>query len=99
MIKTREDYLESLWGMKKKNMFGEEIENYVDHPIIRPSHHGLFTYCPDLEQALNSTLAAESTTKAVILACSMGANLVTLDQQEARELHQNYLKNYHPTRS
>ena len=38
MIKTREDYLKSLRGMKKRIfMFGEEIENYVDHPMIRPS--------------------------------------------------------------
>jgi 4-hydroxybutyryl-CoA dehydratase/vinylacetyl-CoA-Delta-isomerase len=38
MIKTREDYLESLRGMKKRIfMFGEEIEDYVDHPMIRPS--------------------------------------------------------------
>jgi 4-hydroxybutyryl-CoA dehydratase/vinylacetyl-CoA-Delta-isomerase len=38
MIKTREDYLESLRGMKKRIfLFGEEIENYVDHPMIRPS--------------------------------------------------------------
>jgi 4-hydroxybutyryl-CoA dehydratase/vinylacetyl-CoA-Delta-isomerase len=38
MIVTREDYLESLRGIKKRIfMFGEEIENYVDHPMIRPS--------------------------------------------------------------
>jgi 4-hydroxybutyryl-CoA dehydratase/vinylacetyl-CoA-Delta-isomerase len=38
MITNREEYLESLRGMKKRIfMFGEEIENYVDHPMIRPS--------------------------------------------------------------
>jgi 4-hydroxybutyryl-CoA dehydratase / vinylacetyl-CoA-Delta-isomerase len=38
MITTKEDYLESLRRMKKRVfMFGEEIENYVDHPMIRPS--------------------------------------------------------------
>jgi len=38
MIKTREDYLESLRGMKKRIfLFGEEIKNYVDHPMISPS--------------------------------------------------------------
>lgn len=38
MISTKEEYLESLRGMKKRIFFfGEEIENYVDHPMIRPS--------------------------------------------------------------
>jgi len=37
-ITTPEEYLESLRGMKKRIfMFGEEIENSVDHPMIRPS--------------------------------------------------------------
>jgi 4-hydroxybutyryl-CoA dehydratase/vinylacetyl-CoA-Delta-isomerase len=35
---TGEQYIESLREMKTKvYMFGEEIENWVDHPIIRPS--------------------------------------------------------------
>jgi len=38
MITTQEDYRESLRGMKKRIfMFGEEIENYVEHAMIRPS--------------------------------------------------------------
>jgi 4-hydroxybutyryl-CoA dehydratase / vinylacetyl-CoA-Delta-isomerase len=38
MTKTQADYLESLRGMKKRIfLFGEEIENYADHPMIRPS--------------------------------------------------------------
>ena len=38
MIKTRDEYIGSLQGMKKRIfMFGEEIEGYVDHPMIRPS--------------------------------------------------------------
>ncbi len=41
-LKTREDYLTSLRNMKKRIfLFGEEIENYVDHPIIRPSINAL----------------------------------------------------------
>ena len=37
-LKTREEYLESLRRMRKRIfMFGEEIKNFVDHPIIRPS--------------------------------------------------------------
>ncbi len=38
MLMTGEQYIESLRQMKTKvYMFGEEIENWVDHPIIRPS--------------------------------------------------------------
>ena len=37
-IKTGEDYINSLRGRKLKIfLFGEEIKDYVEHPIIRPS--------------------------------------------------------------
>jgi len=37
-LRTKEEYIQSLRDMKKRIfIFGEEIENYVDHPIIRPS--------------------------------------------------------------
>ncbi|MDO5062489.1 MAG: 4-hydroxyphenylacetate 3-hydroxylase family protein [Peptostreptococcaceae bacterium] len=37
-LKTREEYIESLRKMDLKvYMFGERVENPVDHPIIRPS--------------------------------------------------------------
>lgn len=37
-LKTKEQYLESLRNLKVKvYMFGELVENFVDHPIIRPS--------------------------------------------------------------
>jgi 4-hydroxybutyryl-CoA dehydratase / vinylacetyl-CoA-Delta-isomerase len=37
-LKTRDEYLESLRRMRKRIfMFGEEIKNFVDHPMIRPS--------------------------------------------------------------
>lgn len=35
---TKDEYIESLRRQKKRIfLMGEEIENYVDHPIIRPS--------------------------------------------------------------
>ncbi|MBQ6371332.1 MAG: 4-hydroxybutyryl-CoA dehydratase [Firmicutes bacterium] len=38
MLMTGEQYIESLRQMKTRvYMFGEEIKNWVDHPIIRPS--------------------------------------------------------------
>ncbi len=37
-LKTREQYIQSLRNCKKRVfLFGEEVENYVDHPLIRPS--------------------------------------------------------------
>jgi 4-hydroxybutyryl-CoA dehydratase/vinylacetyl-CoA-Delta-isomerase len=41
-LKTREQYIDSLREMKKRIfLFGEEIENPVDHPMIRPSLNAL----------------------------------------------------------
>ncbi len=38
MLMTKEQYIESLRKMNTRvYMFGEKIDNYVDHPIIRPS--------------------------------------------------------------
>ena len=38
MLMTGEQYIESLRQMKTRvYMFGEKIDNWVDHPIIRPS--------------------------------------------------------------
>lgn len=37
-LKTPEQYVHSLRNSKKRLfMFGEQVENYVDHPLIRPS--------------------------------------------------------------
>ena len=37
-LKTGAEYIESLRRMKTRvYMFGEQIENWVDHPMIRPS--------------------------------------------------------------
>ena len=41
-LKTKEEYLDSLRNLKKRIfMFGDEIEDYVDHPMIRPSIHAI----------------------------------------------------------
>jgi 4-hydroxybutyryl-CoA dehydratase/vinylacetyl-CoA-Delta-isomerase len=37
-LKTRDDYIASLTGMKKRVfIMGQEAENLVDHPLVRPS--------------------------------------------------------------
>ena len=41
-LKTKKAYLDSLRALKKRiYYFGEQIENYVDHPMIRPSINAL----------------------------------------------------------
>jgi 4-hydroxybutyryl-CoA dehydratase / vinylacetyl-CoA-Delta-isomerase len=62
MITTQEDYLESLRGMKKRIfMFGEEIKNYVDHPMIRPSLNAVaMTYQLANDPAHLELMTAES---------------------------------------
>ncbi len=38
MIETRDDYLESLRAVKKRvHILGEQVEDYVGHPMVRPS--------------------------------------------------------------
>ncbi len=37
-LMTKDDYIESLKGMKKRvYIMGQEVENLVDHPLVRPS--------------------------------------------------------------
>ena len=37
-MKTAQEYIESLRQLKTRvYMFGEKIDNWVDHPMIRPS--------------------------------------------------------------
>lgn len=62
MITTREDYLESLRRTKKRIfLFGEEIENYIDHPMIRPSLNAVaMTYELATDPAHTELLTAQS---------------------------------------
>ena len=60
-LKTKDEYIESLRAMKKRIFLaGEEVENYVDHPIIRPSINACaMTYElssePEYEELLTAT--------------------------------------------
>jgi len=62
MITTREDYFESLRNIKKcVFLFGETIENYVDHPMIRPSLNAVaMTYELAEDPAHRELMTAES---------------------------------------
>jgi 4-hydroxybutyryl-CoA dehydratase/vinylacetyl-CoA-Delta-isomerase len=45
MLMTGEQYIESLRKLNTRvYLFGEKIENWVDHPMIRPSQTFLFIY-------------------------------------------------------
>lgn len=60
-LKTREEFIESLRRMKMQvYLFGEKIENPVDHPIIRPSLNSIaMTYelaqQPEYEDLMTAT--------------------------------------------
>ncbi len=58
------------------------------------AHHGLVTVGPNLAAAYDSTLAAEMTAKIVILARSMGARVIPMDDKECRQLREIYLSSY-----
>jgi 4-hydroxybutyryl-CoA dehydratase/vinylacetyl-CoA-Delta-isomerase len=62
MITTPEEYVESLRGMKKRIfLFGEEIENPVDHPMLRPSLNAVaMTYALADDPTHAALMTAES---------------------------------------
>jgi L-ribulose-5-phosphate 4-epimerase len=60
------------------------------------AQHGLITVGETLHQAYESTLAAENTAHLVIMARSMGAPVVTLDEKIQAEMRASFLVNYHP---
>jgi L-ribulose-5-phosphate 4-epimerase len=62
------------------------------------AHHGLVTVGDTLAHAYMSTQAIETTAKTIILARSMGAEVVTLDPDEARALRDMFLYSYAATR-
>ncbi len=60
-LKTREEYIESLRSIKKQvYMFGEKIDNVVDHPMIRPSLNAValtyeLSHDPEHEELMTAT--------------------------------------------
>jgi len=60
--------------------------------------HGLITVGSNLDEAYSSTIAAEVSARFTILARSMGAEPMHLDQTEVSFLRELYLKHYHPTK-
>ena len=60
------------------------------------AHHGLVTVGQTLEQAYDSTLAAENTARVIIMAKSMGAEVQIIPPKEIKILREAYLKSYFP---
>jgi len=59
--------------------------------------HGLITVGHNLGEAYSSTIAAEISARFTIMARSMGAEPMHLEQSEVSFLRELYLKHYHPT--
>jgi 4-hydroxybutyryl-CoA dehydratase/vinylacetyl-CoA-Delta-isomerase len=61
-LKTKEEYVDSLRKMNKRIfMFGDEISNFVEHPVIRPSLNAMaMTYELSHNPEHSSILTAES---------------------------------------
>jgi ribulose-5-phosphate 4-epimerase/fuculose-1-phosphate aldolase len=62
------------------------------------AHHGLVTVGGSLQQAAISTIAAEDTARAIILARSMGERVIALEDSEVNVLREMFL-GYRPRRS
>jgi ribulose-5-phosphate 4-epimerase/fuculose-1-phosphate aldolase len=60
------------------------------------AQHGLLTVGADLGQAYDSTLAAETSARLVIMARSMGEQVVELDPSECALVRNSYLAHYKP---
>jgi len=58
------------------------------------AHHGLVTVAGNLDQAYDSTMAAETTARIVIMARSMGAKEINLDPAEGIAMREIYLTKY-----
>ncbi|HZK86445.1 MAG TPA: 4-hydroxyphenylacetate 3-hydroxylase N-terminal domain-containing protein, partial [Syntrophomonas sp.] len=60
-LKTAQQYVDDIRAMKiNLYMFGEKVDNYVDHPIIRPSINAMaMTYKmaqePEYEDLMTTT--------------------------------------------
>ena len=61
-LKTRDEYINSLRAVPKRLfLFGEEVENYVDHPLIRPSLNAVaMTYHLSQQTEHRELLTAQS---------------------------------------
>lgn len=61
-LKTKAEYIDSLRQMKKRIfLFGEEIDNFVDHPMIRPSLNAVaMTYELSHETQYDDLLTVDS---------------------------------------
>lgn len=60
------------------------------------AQHGLITVGETLDQAYESTMAAENTARVVFMARSMGEQVVTLDLEVQTAMRALYVNHYHP---
>jgi L-ribulose-5-phosphate 4-epimerase len=72
------------------------LEAIGDGCSVLLAQHGLLTIGATLEQAYESTLAAESTARIVIMARSMNLEPTVIDPSEAAFMREMYLRKYKP---
>lgn len=62
------------------------------------AHHGLITVGPDIDSAFAATMAVESTADTVIMARSMGYEVIAFSDEEVKTLMAMFKKGYKPKR-
>jgi L-ribulose-5-phosphate 4-epimerase len=60
------------------------------------AHHGLVTLGPDLESACRASLAVESSAATIIMARSMGQDVISISPEEVKMLRKIYSEDYKP---
>jgi ribulose-5-phosphate 4-epimerase/fuculose-1-phosphate aldolase len=60
------------------------------------AHHGLITVGPDIDSAFAATIAVESTASTVIMARSMGCEVIAFSDEEVKILQDMFKKGYKP---
>lgn len=68
-----------------------------DGVAVLLAQHGLITVGATLSEAYSSTIATEISARLAIMARSMGAEPISMDLDEVREVRKLYLEHLHPT--
>ncbi len=75
------------------------LEAMGDGVAVLLAQHGLITVGTTLSEAYSATIATEISARLAIMARSMGAEPISLDLDEVREVRKLYLEHLHPTAS
>ena len=65
------------------------------HAVIL-AHHGLITVGTSIDQAYIATISVESSASTIIMARSMGCEVVSINEEEVKTLHKIFKEDYKP---